>query len=375
MNSLKVTFKDLFEFLNVGNNINNIEFTDTQLHVMTPTKELTPIRGYIKKDDHEIVNVKLECGAEFNVSSRHLVFEHGECKFVKDCQYVDTVSGSSKIVSIETTETNAEVYDISIDAPHVYVTPNGVIHHNTTLLLQVMEALANNGYDVGYASGEENQYQLAFTCKRLNVKSVNIANETDIDSLAAATKDLDVIVIDSFQALTTKSKMNSAEQDRYAVSTLVAAAKANECALFFVMHLTKDGKLRGSTLIPHAVDVNMIMTMDEEGEEQDRIISVYKNRFGPCQDYQATMTSYGFQISGKREVVRSESKAKRKSNLAKEILNLDPPQITKQLIMNKFSLTTSQAYLALKELTDSGKLVKYGRGENAVWKRAAVSIA
>lgn len=239
----------------------------------------------------------------------------------------------------------------------------------TTLLLQVMEALANNGYDVGYASGEENQYQLAFTCKRLNVKSVNIANETDIDALAAATKDLDVIVIDSFQALTTKDKLNSAEQDRYAVATLVAAAKANECALFFVMHLTKDGKLKGSTLIPHAVDVNIQITMDEEGDEQDRIVSTYKNRFGPCQDYHATMTSRGFQISGKREIVKAVSKSQRRKTELKQVLEMkEPPGITKERVIKELGVTSSQAYLILKELTDSGKLVKYGRGANSIWK-------
>jgi predicted ATP-dependent serine protease len=244
----------------------------------------------------------------------------------------------------------------------------------TTLLLQVMEALANNGYDVGYASGEENQYQLAFTCKRLSVSNVQIANETDIDSLADAMKDLDVLVVDSFQALTTRNKLNHAELERYAVTTLLKAAKENECALFIIMHLTKDGKLKGSTLVPHAVDVNMMITMDDEGDEQDRIISTYKNRFGPCQDYQSTMTSTGFKISGKREVVKAESKTKRKKKLNEAILNLDPPQITKKLVMNKFGLTASQAYLALKELTDAGKIKKFGRGESSVFKRTAINV-
>ena len=244
----------------------------------------------------------------------------------------------------------------------------------TTLLLQLCEALANNGYNTGYASGEENQYQLAFTCKRLNVKNVNIANETDVDYLAAAMKDLDVLVVDSFQALTTRSKKNHAELERYAVTTLVNAAKETECALFFVMHLTKDGKLKGSTLVPHAVDVNMMITMDDEGDEQDRIISTYKNRFGPCQDISATMTSAGFKISGRREVVKVESKAKRKKKLNEAILNLDPPQITKKLVMSKFGLTGSQAYLALKELSDAGKIKKFGRGDNAVFKRTQVTV-
>lgn len=241
----------------------------------------------------------------------------------------------------------------------------------TTLLLQLMEALANNGYDVGYASGEENQYQLAFTCKRLNVSSVQIANETDVDALAKAMQDLDVLVIDSFQALSTRNKLNHAELERYAVTTLINAAKANECALFFIMHLTKDGKLKGSTLVPHAVDVNVQIMMDDEGDEQDRIISFYKNRFGATLDYSATMTSRGFQLSGKREVTRAPSKKARKKDIESKILAIkEPPHITKERIMKELKLTSSQAYFALKELTDAGKLIKHGRGAAAVFKHA-----
>lgn len=240
----------------------------------------------------------------------------------------------------------------------------------TTLLLQLMEALSNNGYDVGYASGEENKYQLAFTCNRLNVTNVQIANETDIDVLAKSMQDLDILVIDSFQALTTRNKLNHAELERYAVTTLINAAKTNECTLFFVMHLTKDGKLKGSTLVPHAVDVNMQILMDDEGSEQDRIISFYKNRFGATLDYTATMTSKGFQLSGKREVARVPSKKARKNDITSKILEMnEPPHITKQRIMQELNLTSSQAYFALKELTDAGKLVKYGRGQDACWKQ------
>ncbi len=38
--------------------------------------------------------------------------------------------------------------------------------------------------------------------------------------------------------------------------------------------------------------------------------------------------------------------------------------------MKMFSLTGSQAYLALKELVDRGDLVKYGRGATAVFKKS-----
>lgn len=243
----------------------------------------------------------------------------------------------------------------------------------STALLQMTEALANNGYSVGYASGEESMQQIAYTCRRLNVQNVQVANETDIDNLAAAMKDLDILIVDSFQALTTKHKLNHAELERYAVTTLISAAKRNECAVVFVMHFTKTGnQLKGSTLVPHSVDVNFMITLDPDGDETQRVLSVYKNRYGRIGDYTALMTSHGLQVTGKKEVIKSPSKNARKNHLLEAILNLDPPQITKNLIMSKFSLTGSQAYLVLKELTDTNKLIKFGKGVNAVWKKQSV---
>jgi len=242
----------------------------------------------------------------------------------------------------------------------------------TTALLQFTEALANNGYSVGYASGEENKFQLAYTCRRLNIESVMIANETDIDELAAAMKDLDVLVVDSFQALTSKQKLNHAELERYAVSTLVTAAKNNECTLIFVMHLTKAGKLKGSTLVPHAVDVNFMISMDPDSDETARIIDVYKNRFGRTGTYSATMTSKGLEVTGRKEVEHAPSKKTRDSQHEEKVMAMDPPNITKKRIINELGITPSQAYILLKKLTDEDKLVKYGRGDSAVWKKVAV---
>jgi predicted ATP-dependent serine protease len=240
----------------------------------------------------------------------------------------------------------------------------------STALLQMTEALANNGYSVGYASGEESMQQVAYTCRRLNVQNVQVANETDIDNLAAAMEDLDILVVDSFQALTTENKLNHAELERYAVTTLISAAKRTECAVVFVMHFTKSGnQLKGSTLVPHSVDVNFMITLDPDGDETQRVLSVYKNRYGRIGEYSAVMTSHGLQVTGKKEVVKAQSKSARKNQLAVEILKLDPPNITKQLVMQQFNLTASQAYITLKELQDSGKLLRYGRGQNAIFKK------
>jgi predicted ATP-dependent serine protease len=242
----------------------------------------------------------------------------------------------------------------------------------TTSLLQLMESLSKAGYNVGYSSGEENKFQLAFTCKRLNVTEVSIANETDIDELAKAMTDLDMLVIDSFQALTTKTKMNRQAMEQYAVSTLVSKAKETECALVFVMHRTKDGKLKGSTLVPHSVDVNFEITMDPDGDETERLLTTHKNRFGATGEWGATMTSKGLELTGKKVTTKALSKSQRKAQLHKQILKLDPPNITEKKVMKLLDLTKGQAYVALKELTDSGKIVKFGRGVDARWKKVNV---
>ena len=240
----------------------------------------------------------------------------------------------------------------------------------TTLLLQMLESLSKNGYATGYASGEENTFQLAFTCKRLEVKNVSIANETDIDVLANAMNDLDILVIDSFQALTSSKKMNSRELEKYAVSTLCKKAKDAECALVFVMHLTKGGKLKGSTLVPHSVDVNIMLSHDVDSDDDTaRIISTYKNRFGSTVDIEANIGRKGFEMIGKKSKEKVLSKAGRKKKLHKGIMDMDPPTISEEGIMSKFNLTKGQAYVALRELVDSGKLVKFGRGKAAVWKK------
>ena len=240
----------------------------------------------------------------------------------------------------------------------------------TTFTLQLLEHLSQAGYDCLYASGEENCYQLAFTCNRLNVKSVKIANVTDIDTIAEAMEDSDVMVVDSFQALTTKNKLNSRELEQYAISTLCNKAKESECVLIFIMHLTKTVQLKGSTLVPHSVDMNMMISHDIESDDDTaRIISVSKNRFGACIDVEATMGHKGFHIGEKVEAKRIKSKKDRKADLKKEILKLDPPNITEQGIMSQFNLTKGQAYLVLKALVDDKKLKKYGRGSSAIWKK------
>ena len=240
----------------------------------------------------------------------------------------------------------------------------------TTFLLQLFEALALNGYNVAYASGEENKYQLAFNCNRLNVRNVNIANETDIETLCEVTQSYDALVIDSFQALTSDKKLNSRQLEAMAITKLVKAAKDNECALFFIMHLTKGGVLKGGTLIPHTVDVNMEIYLDEEQMDLNaKVISFSKNRFGPCMEYSAILTGTGFKFNGIKEEIKIPSKAERNQERMQQVLDMaEPPYITKVRVMDELGISPSQAYTLLKEMCERNKIKKFGRGDDAVYK-------
>ena len=107
----------------------------------------------------------------------------------------------------------------------------------------------------------------------------------------------------------------------------------------------------------------------DSDDDTSRIISTYKNRFRGCVDIEATLGYKGFTLSGKKKVEKAKSKAGRKKQIEKNILSLDPPNITERRVMETFGLTKGQTYVALRELVDSGKLKKYGRGRSAVWKK------
>ncbi len=244
----------------------------------------------------------------------------------------------------------------------------------TTFMLQLLEGLTVNGYSVGYFSGEESIYQLAYTAKRVNATNVPVANCTDIDQIKQMMRDLDVIVIDSFQALTSEIKMNSRQLEKHAVQTLTRHAKVTECAVIFIMHLTKSGDLKGGTIVPHTVDVNIkIDRIADADDEAARVVSFDKNRFGPLNELECMIERAGFNFQS--EVVRTDdtnnkvaSKRSRKSADYDQIVELmsDGAVDIKQ-IATLMDGDPSRAYTRLRDLCTCGRVEKTGRGDTARW--------
>jgi DNA repair protein RadA/Sms len=177
----------------------------------------------------------------------------------------------------------------------------------TTLLLQLFQSIQNtSGRRCGYISGEESVQQLSFTAKRLNVKSVQVANMNDVDHITDAFPSFDVIAIDSFQCLSTKAVKGKTKIQQYAIVKIINAAKRTGTKVFVICHYTKDGKIKGDSTVIHAPDcvINLYKGDPEKyGSHSVRVIEVEKNRFGPIGELALSMTQTGYNFETPIEVI------------------------------------------------------------------------
>jgi DNA repair protein RadA/Sms len=172
----------------------------------------------------------------------------------------------------------------------------------TTLLLQILESISKTtSKKVGYVSGEESIEQLAYNARRIGVKSVQVANMTDVDKICdVVMPKFNVIVIDSFQCLSSKLVKGKNKSQLYAISRLVKAAKLTDCVVFNICHLTKDGKIKGDATVIHAVDATIQIykgSTEDYGHDQARIITVHKNRFGRTGEVTLRMQDNGYDFN------------------------------------------------------------------------------
>lgn len=145
---IKIRFGKLFEKLGIADaNYEKDNINTREIYVKTPTGELVQVSGFVRKRVTNMVRVELHDGTVFRCSDRHIVLANGSPTFISETKVVDTVSGLKKIVEM-TNLGEDDAYDIGIPAPHLYVTPNGVIHHNTYLCLELVKSAQKAGYFV-----------------------------------------------------------------------------------------------------------------------------------------------------------------------------------------------------------------------------------
>jgi DNA repair protein RadA/Sms len=160
----------------------------------------------------------------------------------------------------------------------------------STLLLQVLTALAQDGKTAIYISGEEGIDQTRLRAKRLGLEhsAVKLAAETslrDILSTLESAAPPAVLVVDSIQTLwadSIEAAPGTVSQVRACSQELIRYAKRRGTAVLLIGHVTKDGQIAGPRVVEHMVDA--VLYFEGERGHQFRILRAVKNRFGPTDE-------------------------------------------------------------------------------------------
>ncbi len=159
----------------------------------------------------------------------------------------------------------------------------------STLLLQVVQNLAEKGLKILYISGEESAKQIKLRGARLGASSKNlfVLVEINLDSIVKHIKEISprAVVIDSIQTMYSPvltSAPGSVGQVRESSARLILLAKKTGIPVFLVGHVTKDGSIAGPKVLEHMVDT--VLYFEGDSSHAYRIIRAIKNRFGPTNE-------------------------------------------------------------------------------------------
>ncbi len=155
----------------------------------------------------------------------------------------------------------------------------------STLLLQMAQKLASNGYRVIYVSSEESVSQVSSRAKRLSVSDIYVVSHNDIDDIAGMmeSEKPECVVLDSIHTVHSKrldSLVGGVQQVRYAAERVIDVSKRLNIATVIVAHVTKEGSIAGPKMLEHMVDT--VAFLDGEGDV--RVLKLAKNRYGSTEE-------------------------------------------------------------------------------------------
>ncbi|MDP8936509.1 MAG: DNA repair protein RadA [Actinomycetota bacterium] len=159
----------------------------------------------------------------------------------------------------------------------------------STLLLQVLAALAAGGMRCLLVCGEESNQQVRLRAERLGALRPRLwlVAETALPHVVAAIDEVapDLVVIDSVQTLydpALASAPGTVAQVRECAARLVRLAKERALPTVLVGHVTKDGTLAGPRVLEHVVDT--VLSFEGERHHALRLLRAVKHRFGPTSE-------------------------------------------------------------------------------------------
>jgi DNA repair protein RadA/Sms len=159
----------------------------------------------------------------------------------------------------------------------------------STLVLQLLDGLIENGRRTLLITGEESIGQVALRAARLGVardrfRAAATASLTDVLALADSERP-GVLVVDSIQTLEDPhldQAPGSVLQVRACATALVRHAKDAGTCVVLVGQVTKEGAVAGPKSLEHLVD--SVLALEGERTGSVRLLRANKNRFGSCDE-------------------------------------------------------------------------------------------
>jgi DNA repair protein RadA/Sms len=164
----------------------------------------------------------------------------------------------------------------------------------STLLLQLLAAVAGTGVRCLLVSAEESAQQVRLRAERLGAAArasvaptgwsgVWVVSETELSALGAAVDDVGpgLLAVDSIQTVfdaDVDSAPGSVVQVRHCAHRLVQLAKGRNLAAVLVGHVTKEGTLAGPRVLEHVVDT--VLSFEGDRHHALRLVRAVKHRFG-----------------------------------------------------------------------------------------------
>ena len=159
----------------------------------------------------------------------------------------------------------------------------------STLVLQMMGAIAAAGTRVLLATGEESLAQVGLRAERLGINRLSIAAlaETSLPAVlrACATEVPGLLVVDSIQTTEDpelEQPPGSVVQVRECAAALARHAKKTNTPVVLVGHVTKEGTVAGPRVLEHLVDA--VLSLEGNRSASLRLLRASKNRFGSCEE-------------------------------------------------------------------------------------------
>lgn len=244
----------------------------------------------------ETIDFKLECADD------HILFDNNYNEvFVKDLKkgtLIQTENGPQAIISVEALGFSEPMYDLTLPkgTDHRYYT-NGILSHNTTVLLELLSKLHAQGKRVLFISAEMNKIDMARYLKRFphwgQLPIMFLGDYIDQCPKAAIEQVLqqgwDLVLTDSYTEVndTVKEACNitRGKTEKWFLNLMETHNTANNAlhkhtTFVTILQLSKGGVFVGSNKLKHMSTA--MMHLDWEGSENSgrRFMEFSKNRCG-----------------------------------------------------------------------------------------------